>query len=298
MEANPGTVNAEKLKGYHSSGVNRLSFGVQSFQPDELILLERIHTVHDVSEAVAWARTAGFDNLSLDLIYGLPGQSLASWQNTLEQALVLHPEHLSLYALTVEEGTPLFEQVQSGAVSTPDDDLAAEMYLQAEITLSAAGFLQYEISNWAATRNGKLLSSRHNLQYWLNEPYFGFGAGAHGCVSGYRLANVADIPTYIQFMASQNNSQFPLSAATDSKQKIDTLTEMNETMMLSLRLTEMGISQERFLNRYGKRIEDFFSEPVSRLIQQGLLIWNKEEEILHLTGRGRLLGNRVFREFV
>ncbi|HPC05493.1 MAG TPA: radical SAM family heme chaperone HemW [Anaerolineaceae bacterium] len=180
LEANPGTVNLEKLQGYQAAGINRISFGVQSFKDDELQFLERIHSSREAVDAFEMARAAGFTNINLDLIFGLPGQTVASWADSLEQAVKLDPEHLSLYALTIEEGTPLHRQVEAGKVIPLDDDISADMYQLAEEMLTSGGCNHYEVSNWAAKRDGKVQSCIHNLQYWLNLPYLGIGAGAHG----------------------------------------------------------------------------------------------------------------------
>ncbi len=188
LEANPGTVSPAYLDGLRQAGYNRISFGMQTANPEHLQLLERQHDPIDVIEAVKWARQAGFEQINLDLIYGLPYQSLQQWQASLEFATGLKTEHLSLYALTIESGTPLFRWVNRGLVSEPDPDLAADMYDWATSYLEANGFEQYEISNWARPGpDGTLLSCRHNLQYWKNQSYFGFGAGAHGylaCLPG------------------------------------------------------------------------------------------------------------------
>ena len=154
MEANPGTVTLESLERYRRAGVNRLSYGAQSFQPAELTWLGRQHSVGDIEDAVRKARTAGFQRLNLDLIYGLPEQPLASWEASLLQTLALQVDHLSLYALTIEEGTPLGKWVAQGTVPLPDPDLAADQYLAADAALTADGYHQYEISNWAAARSG------------------------------------------------------------------------------------------------------------------------------------------------
>ena len=297
MEANPGTRSRAKLLAFRKSGINRISYGVQSFQPDDLKLLGRIHTTEEVKTAVLLAREVGFDNLNLDLIYGLPEQKIEMWKDTLQQALALQPEHISLYSLTLEAGTWMNHQVQSGKIPAPDDDLAADMYALAESFLSKE-FRHYEISNWAAERNGKSLECRHNLQYWLNEPYFGFGAGAHGCIAGFRFANIADIQKYIIRIKRAENMQFPFSPANDSRIENDVTAEMNETMMLGLRLTEEGVSRQRFRDRFGKEMEVIYKESIEKLISQGLIYWDDEKTRLRLTDRGRLLGNRVFMEFV
>jgi oxygen-independent coproporphyrinogen-3 oxidase len=298
LEANPGTVSPEYLSDLNRLGFNRLSFGVQSAHPDDLRLLERQHDFLDVIQAVEWARKAGFRNLNLDLIFGVPFQTLARWQSTVELVLGLKPEHLSLYALTVEHGTPFQHWTSRGLVPLPDDDLAADMYEWASERLAQAGFEQYEISNWASKDGmGRLLACRHNLQYWYNQPYLGLGAGAHGYTSGYRTANVLAIPAYIQRCQTQETREFPLGPALANALPIDEKTAMQETMMVGLRLTQEGVPDRVFENRFGKSIQAVFPEPVERLCRQGLLEWT-EDKRLRLTTRGRLLGNRVFREFV
>lgn len=196
LEANPGTLDTTALGGLRALGVNRLSLGLQSAHADELALLGRIHTFAQAEQAVAWARKAGFDNINLDAIFGLPGQTLARWEATLHQALGLGVEHLSLYALTLEAGTPLLARVAAGELPQPDPDLAADMYDLATGLLAGAGYQQYEISNWArpagagqdgpddpACVRNPAYACRHNLQYWRNQPYIGVGAGAHAYVS-------------------------------------------------------------------------------------------------------------------
>ena len=247
MEANPGTVSRVQLDALRAMGINRLSFGMQSAHLEELQFLERIHSFGDVIDAVRWARQAGFDNLSLDLIFGLPFQNLGRWKSTLEYALSLKTEHLSLYSLTVELGTRLNTWVQQGIIPEPDDDLAAEMYEYAMMHLARRGFRQYEISNWArVSEKGVDYVSRHNLQYWLDLPYLGLGAGAHGYAAGLRTANVDGIGQYIQRMKQDSDLDFPLSPANLSRDAVDWQTETQEWMMVGLRLTEQGVSRAVF----------------------------------------------------
>ncbi len=187
VEANPGTLSIEYLRELRQGGINRLSLGVQSFNDDELRFLSRLHDAAAARYAVEQARAAGFDNLSLDLIFNLPQQSLARWQANLDAAIELEPDHLSLYSLIVEPGTPLHRQVTAGQIPWPDDDLAADMYAYAMDTLEAAGYSHYEISNWAkasgeAGWQTPRLASAHNLIYWRNQPYLGLGAGAYGTI--------------------------------------------------------------------------------------------------------------------
>ncbi len=338
LEANPGTVTLDYLRDLRALGFNRISFGVQSFHPDELRQLERIHDPFDVFDAVTWARRAGFDNLNLDLIYGLPEQSLDRWSATLRWALSLAPEHLSLYALTLEHGTPFGRWAARGLLPLPDPDLAAEMYERAGEMLEAAGYLQYEISNWAKDNNQQPLAinqppsfaCRHNLTYWRAEPYLGFGAGAHGYAAGVRYSNVLRIKTYLERLHPDYlipnplppnhlipnrlipdypipDYPFPLSPATINHHRLPRHEEMQEVMMLGLRLTRQGVSARDFADRFGVRMTDVFAKEIAELLGLGLLEWvggdpcegsEPSQGSLRLTPRARLLGNQVFMRFV
>jgi oxygen-independent coproporphyrinogen-3 oxidase len=280
------------LRDLHRMGFNRISFGVQSANPEELRMLERAHDYFDVIEAVTWARRAGFGNLNLDLIYGLPEQTLSRWGATLKQVLGLSPEHFSLYALTMEHGTPFGRWSARGLMPTPDPDAAAEMYEWADAALCSAGYEQYEISNWS--RPGS--QCRHNLQYWRNRPYFGFGAGAHGFVDGLRVSNVLRIKTYIERCQAEFSGQFPLSPATVNRQEITPYVEMQETMLTGLRLTREGVSARGFQERFGRELREVFGQEIDELLRLGLLEWAGDS--LRLTPHGRLLGNQVFLRFV
>ena len=296
LEANPGTVSGPYLQSLSELRFNRISFGMQSADPGELALLGRIHDFNDVIQAVKWARQAGFEQINLDLIFGLPFQSLETWQASIEAALRLDPDHLSLYALTVEHGTPLFRWVGRGLMPSPDGDLAADMYEWASDRLDKAGFVQYEISNWARNDHfGNLLACQHNLQYWRNQPYLGFGAGAHGYAAGYRLADVLHIKTYLDRMAQPGQPSFPFSLATGHFNRVDQRTEMEETMMVGLRLTQEGVSRRSFEQRFGVPVEKVFNKEIDQMARAGLL---EAGEILRLTQHGRLLGNQVFMQFV
>ncbi len=300
LEANPGTVSPEYLKGLRRAGVNRLSFGMQSANPDDLRLLERIHSYQDVAAAVRWARQAGFDNLNLDLIFGLPYQSIERWGETLDRALALQPEHFSLYSLIVEPGTPLHRWVGRGLLDAPDDELAADMYDLASERLEAAGYHQYEISNWARCgEDGQVLACRHNLQYWRNQPYLGLGSGAHGYANGKRVANVKGIKPFVKRSLEREAQGFPAGPAVEDVNPIDRRTEMQETLMVGLRLTEEGVSAQAFQERFGEPLQQVFRREIRRLTDIGLLEWaGPEGDILRLTKRGRLLGNQVFMQFV
>ena len=300
LEANPGTVSADGLKGLRQAGFNRISLGMQSAHPDDLHLLEREHSFLEVIQAVKWARQAGFENLNLDLMFGLPFQTLERWRDSLERALALGPEHLSLYALTVEHGTPFQHWTDRGLIPPSDPDLAADMYELAESSLAQAGFRHYEISNWARIRpDGTDFACRHNLQYWRNLPYLGFGAGAHGFPGDARTANVLAIPAYIQRVRSGAVQPVPATPATASLTPIDRETDIEETMMVGLRLLEEGVSAVDFQARFGQRLVDVFPGEIARLIRLGLLEWGGAgSDRLRLTAKGHLLGNQVFVEFV
>jgi oxygen-independent coproporphyrinogen III oxidase len=320
IEANPGTVSSNYLQALFQIGYNRISFGMQSANPFFLSFLERQHDPFDVIRSVKWSRQAGFKNINLDLIFGLPGQTLEDWKNSLEFAIRLDPEHLSLYSLTLEPLTPLYRWVNQGLVQAPDDDLAADMYEWALDRLGDGGFIQYEISNWAKKdSNGHLLACLHNLQYWRNQSYFGFGAGAHGYIQtnpeslnsprtdlredsknpGIRTENVHGIEEYIQLMVEGNQKRFPISPSNKTITPIDLMDEMQETLMVGLRLTEEGVSRKVFKTRFKKSISDVFNNEINELIKKGLLEWGGEfSENLRLTQRGLLLGNQVFMEFV
>ena len=312
MEANPGTVSYENLLELRSIGINRLSYGVQSANMEELRMLERAHNFFDVIEAVTSARRAGFDNLNLDLIYGLPEQTLSTWQTTLKRILELHPEHISAYALTLEHGTPFGRWSSRGLLPLPDPDLAADMYEWASQTLEGNGYVQYEISNWAKDRasNGAehnrdahtqpAFACRHNLQYWRSLPYLAFGAGAHGYAHGYRYSNVLRIKTYIERLANLDAQipkiEFPLSPATVNHHKQVLTDDMSEYMLNNLRLVRAGASDTDFKSRFGVGLMDAYGAAVEDLIRLGLLEENGDG--IRLTRRGRLLGNQVFLRFV
>ncbi len=295
-EANPGTVDRPRFAALRSLGVNRLSIGVQSFDDAELHWLGRIHTAAEAQAAFEAARTAGFDNISLDLIFGLPDQRPATWMQTLARAISLAPEHLSLYSLTVEPGTPLAERVARGLAAEPDDDHAALLYEIACDMLAAAGYEQYEISNWA--RTGGATPDRlpmpdyrcqHNLVYWRREPYLGFGAGAHSFEAERRWWNVRPVSEYIWRIAEGRSAEAGSEA-------IDQKTALGEAMMLGLRLIGEGVSEARLVAQFGIGLEEAFGRQIGRLAQRGLL--ERLEGRVRLTPRGKLLGNQVFVEFM
>lgn len=304
-EANPGAMDRDKFRVLRALGVNRLSLGVQSFDEAELAFLGRIHDVDDVYRAVEAARAAGFDNLSLDFIFGLPGQQPASFARTLSAAIALQTEHLSLYSLIVEENTPLHHWVESGRVLPPDDDLAADLYELAMESLEGAGYAHYEVSNWA--RRGRHESaddylparaSRHNLLYWFNGEYLGIGPGAHshlrlqaadGSRRSRRWGNRKPVPGYIKRLQRGEGVE-------EFAELPDAATSMAETMMVGLRLVRHGVPHAHFVALHGADPRTIFAEPVADLQRLGLLA--VDEERLRLTPRGLLLGNRVFARFL
>ena len=312
IEANPGTTSLEKLNMIRKAGINRISFGVQSANTEELRMLERIHDFFTVIRSVSDARKAGFDNLNLDLIYALPEQTLDSWKTTLSRILELHPEHISAYALTLEHGTPFGRWASKGLIPIPDPDLGAEMYEYAEEFLAGNGYIHYEISNWAKNKAEEKMdpsslipdpffACRHNLQYWHSLPYLAFGAGAHGYAQGYRYSNVLRIKTYIERLTNSDPKfpklHFPLSPATVNQHKQTLRDDMSEYMLNNLRLTIAGVTGSDFRSRFGCGLLDAYPKEMEELIHNGLLEC-KTSGVYRLTKRGRLLGNQVFVRFV
>ncbi len=285
VECNPGTVDVEYLRRLRAAGANRLSFGAQSADPAELKLLGREHDFAGVVATVEAARQAGFDNLNFDLIFGLPHQTLDSWRRTLSASLPLQPEHLSLYALAVEHGTPLHDQVRRGELPSPDPDAAADMFDCAEEALAKAGFAHYEISNWC--RAGR--ECRHNLIYWRNEPYFGFGPGAHSSSIARRWWNVRRPAEYVDRIRRGEPVEM-------GREDIDERTSRGETMVMGLRLLQEGVSFERFEARHGMAMQQAFGEALRESERKGLLEIQADRALL--TPRGRFLSNQVMTLFV
>lgn len=302
-EANPGTVDRDRFAVLRALGVNRLSLGVQSFQPEELAFLGRIHSVDDVTRAVGAARAAGFDNFNLDFMFGLPDQTASRWRNTLTRALELEPTHLSLYSLIVEPNTPLHHWVTTGQVHVPDDGVAGDLYEIAMDTLGAAGYRHYEVSNWArSTESSESLSlpayaSRHNLIYWHNEDYLGIGPGAHshlrqadehGAVRSHRWGNRRPVPGYVKRVMHEED-------LLDFQETLSPAVSMGETMMLGLRLLP-GVTFARFRRRHGVELEAVFGETLTQLHNEGLI--EIDTEGVRLTSYGLMMGNQVFMRFL
>lgn len=283
MEANPGTVDPRKLEVMREGGVNRISFGVQSFDNRLLQEIGRIHRTDDVYRSVEEARKAGFDNLSIDLMFGLPRQTLRQVKDSVARALELNLEHYSLYSLKVEENTLFYTLYQKGKLPLPDEEEEAEMYETIIDTLSAAGYVHYEVSNFA--RPG--YESRHNMQYWMNRCYYGIGAGAHGYVGGVRRENIRGVRDYIA--AAEKGLPVAEQAVVSEPEA------MEDFMMVGLRLLR-GVSNEQFEEQFGRRMEDVFGEELESLLSQGLL--ERTMDGYRLTRRGLFLGNEVFSRFI
>ena len=289
LEANPEGLDESVLRELRAAGINRLSMGVQSQQRAGLRVLGRGHTAETATTALAAARTAGFDNISLDLIFGWPGQSLKDWDADLQVILDWSPEHVSLYSLIVEPGTPMHEAVKRGILTPVDDDSTADMYELAVERLGAAGWEHYEIANWAREPRFR---SRHNQLYWQNGPYHGIGAGAFGTVGGTRASNHLLPSRYISAMESDE----PPRAVSEA---ISPVTALGETMMLGLRLLVDGVSANDVLARHGVALRDHFAGEIERFRSIGLLEWHGlGDERLRLTSRGALLANDVCAAFL
>lgn len=294
LEANPNDLSLDYCRQLVKIGFNRISLGMQSVNANELRLFARRHDNDAVARAVSAARQGGFRNLNLDLIYGVPHQTLESWQTTLSAAIALNPEHLSLYALGLEEGTPMKVWVEKGRLPEPDDDLAADMYDLATQLLSDAGYEQYEISNWS--RPG--FRCHHNLQYWYNLPYLGFGPGAHGFADHVRYAVVASPQRYIRLLREEipASRTFPLTPAVETSSVLDRASEISETLIMWLRLTQNGVERDSFRTRFGEDLLNVYGDVIDKYQKGGLL--EVTEDHVRLTDRGRLLSNMIFRELV
>jgi oxygen-independent coproporphyrinogen-3 oxidase len=290
LEANPGTVDEPYLRGLLDLGVNRLSIGVQSLDDGELAALDRIHDAAAARRAFAAARAAGFANVNLDLIFGIAGQTLAGWERNLQGAIALAPEHLSLYALTVEEGTPLAAQIARGLAPEPDGDLQATMYERTETILADAGYEQYEISNWC--RPG--YECRHNLVYWTDGEWLGLGPGAHSHLGGSRFAVVRSPGSYIQRVREAPRpgltvmERMPQVATVEEP---DEATNRADAAILALRLNR-GLDAGGFRERFGLMPDEAFGEALKDGESLGLL--ERDGQVIRLTRSGRLLSNEVF----
>lgn len=287
-EANPGTLTREWLRAAVEGGVNRISMGMQSSQPELLRTLGRIHSQADVAESVRLVRQAGISNLNLDLMFGLPGQTPEMWLDTLHTALSLEPEHLSCYGLIPEDGTPLKEDLDKGRLTLPHEDDERRMYDDTLELLSRNGYQQYEISNFA--RPG--YECRHNIGYWTSVPYVGLGASSASCLKEKdgmsRWSNPPDIPTYLH-MVNENAWAMP------ERTVLTTEDERYETLMLGLRLTR-GVSSQDFFIRHGITLDEYRGDTLRRLRSLGLLAF--QDGFWRLTRRGMDVQNAVLVELM
>jgi len=291
LEINPGDggttsiVRLNTLKELRALGVNRASFGAQSFDDDELKHLGRTHTADDIERTFNELRQAGFDNVSFDLIAGLPGQTLETWSGNLEQALALGPDHISLYLLDVHEGTPLADQIKRGQRPQPDEDLAAEMYRLLIDRVCGGGYEHYEISNFC--RPG--FEARHNMKYWTGEPYYGFGCSAHSFDGAFRRwANERDTAAYVEAIKRGGSPVVERTQLSESEAR-------SESLFLGLRMLQ-GMNVATYRARFGTDPFETYHDDLLRFREAGLV--EIDGELIKLTRAGALMSNEVFAAFV
>lgn len=285
MEMNPGTVTPETLRDFRTLGVNRASFGAQTFDDGELARLGRSHTARETRQTFGYLREAGFENVSLDLIAGLPGQTLDGWLINLDKAFVLNPEHLSFYLLEVHQGTPLADHIRRGIQPKPDDDLAAEMYEVMLERAGEAGYEHYEISNLCLPK----FQSRHNTKYWTGAAYYGFGCSAHSYDGEFRRwANERDIGRYLKMVEKDNSAVVTKTALTQKDRQA-------EAVFLGLRMMN-GVSMRNYRELFGADIRETHASDLTRFREAGLI--ECRGDVLKLTRNGALMSNEVFAAFV
>lgn len=284
LEANPGTVTLEMLQGLRSAGFNRVSFGAQSFHPDELQRMGRIHSTQEIYQSVEWARSAGFENLNLDLIFALPDQTLERWAQNLEKAIALEPEHLSLYALMLEPNTRFYHLYQKGKLRLPSDEVQVAMFRLAQQETARAGYRQYEISNYAKPS----YECQHNLVYWRNESYLGFGPGAVSYMEGVRWINIKHPREYVKRL------RFGESLVLESE-RLEGWQKVGETLMLGLRMTE-GVDLAELERRFGLPISAHYAPTIAQLCAKGWLV--QQGTRIRLTEEGLLWHSEVALAFL
>ncbi|MDO4468786.1 MAG: radical SAM family heme chaperone HemW [Bacillota bacterium] len=284
IEVNPGTVDEEKLQCYKVNGVNRLSMGLQSVKDEKLKLLGRIHTYQEFAESYELARKVGFDNISIDLISSVPGQTLQEWKEELEIAAAQNPEHISVYQLIIEEGTPFYEKYAEHPELLPDEEASREIYLWTGRFLKEAGYEQYEISNYA--KPGK--ESRHNLKYWERGDYLGLGLGAASMVRNIRMSNTKDMKTYLKRCDQPKTMR-------EEVQFLEEPRQMEEFMFLGLRKTR-GVSKKEFRRIFGREMDMVYEKALHKCLENGMLLEHKDR--IFLSEEGTLLSNMVLSEFL
>ena len=284
LEANPETVEQELLEQFRHAGVNRLSFGVQSFRDEELTRLGRLHSAERARQAVEMARAAGFDNVSVDLMMWLPGQNLQQWLISVEEAVRVHPDHLSLYILEVYPHLPLKLEMDRSGWRQESDESAADMYETAMSLLHAAGYEQYEISN--VCQPGR--HSRHNLKYWTDGEWWGFGPGAHSTWQGSRWRNISSTEDYVHRIESQ-------AEVSVDRRSLSIDERLGDALFTGLRLNE-GVDIDVLSGRYGIDVWERFATRLMPFCDAGVLV--RQEGRLRLTRQGMLLANEVMSVFV
>ncbi|WP_100372233.1 radical SAM family heme chaperone HemW [Bacillus sp. FJAT-45037] len=284
VEVNPDSGEEDKLQVMKEAGVNRLSIGVQSFDTSLLQGIGRTHTSHSVYDAVQRSRQAGFDNISLDLMFGLPNQSVEQFIDTIEKASVLGVEHVSAYSLKIEEKTVFFNRQRKGKLSLPPEDDEVTMYQELQARTKQNGFDQYEISNFAKPG----YESQHNLVYWNNDEYYGFGAGAHGYVNGVRNHNIGPISKYIQAIESGDLPYL-------QEHRVTKVEQIEEAMFMGLRKLA-GVNLSTLSTRYNVDLKEVYRDQITNLTKRGLL--EQDGDVLRLTDDGLLLANEVFEQFL
>ncbi|MCW5199638.1 radical SAM family heme chaperone HemW [Desulfobulbus sp. F1] len=285
IEVNPATVDFYGLKMLRQAGFNRLSIGVQSLHDQELRRIGRPHSATDAIQTAHLARQAGFANINIDLMYGLPDQTLQTWQDSLAQVLALEPQHLSLYELTLEQNTPFARQYAQGVLLLPDEDTVLRMLEETQRMLRGAGFCRYEISNYALPG----FECRHNINYWQNGEYIGLGPGAVSCLGGIRRNAVADVGAFCQLM---ENGQ----AVWQDEERLESEAAFRETVIMGLRMTA-GVSLPELRRRFGIDAEIYYGTTLVQLIQHGMLEIIADRQ-LRLTEQGLLLANTAMAELV
>lgn len=287
MEANPGTVTKEKLEAYKKAGINRISFGLQSANNDDLRVLGRIHTYEDFLESFQLARECGFDNINVDLISAIPNQNLKSWEKSLTKIIQLNPEHISAYSLIIEEGTPFYKIYGEGSekeFELPDEEEEREIYHRTEVLLNQAGYQRYEISNYA--KPGK--ECQHNLGYWERKDYLGIGLGSSSLMENVRFKNTDDLQYYIQNAGK-------LEVIREEREELSETQQMEEFVFLGLRKMQ-GISIRKFEEDFGKSLCECYGENIERIKKEGLL--EESDGFLRLTQKGIDISNYVFAEIL
>lgn len=284
LEANPGTLTAKKLEGCKRAGVNRLSMGLQSADNQKLRTLGRLHTYEEFLESYEAARKAGFDNISIDLISSIPGQTTEDWKNELAKAVQTAPEHISVYQLILEEGTPFYEKYAEHTDLLPDEESSREMYLWTGEYLKQQGYEQYEISNYA--KPGK--ESRHNLKYWERGDYLGLGLGAASMVRNIRMNNTKDMKTYLERCGQPKTMREDVNFLEEPRQ-------MEEFMFLGLRKTG-GVSRKEFKRIFGRELDMVYEKAIYKGLENGMLKEHKDR--IYLSQEGVLVSNAVLAEFL